>query len=70
MKKDISNSEILPFDDYVQVYEPALSHNDVMAIAEEFVRSHPKEIIFFASTRRAAGELDKKIKSSGDAVKF
>ena len=51
IKKSSNNSEILPLDDYVQIYEPALSRNDIMAIAEEFVRRHPKEIIIFASTQ-------------------
>jgi hypothetical protein len=63
IKKDNNNSEILPLNDYVQIYEPALSHNDIMAIAEEFVRTHPKEIIIFASTRKATKEIAKKARN-------
>jgi len=55
-------------DDYVQIYEPALSHDDIMAIAEEFVRTHPKEIIIFASTQTAAKDLAKKFESNHDAI--
>ena len=59
-RKDECNSDILPLDDYVQIYEPALSHEDIMAIAEEFIRTHPKEIIIFASTQKVTEELAKK----------
>jgi hypothetical protein len=62
-KKDNTISDILPLDDFVQIYEPALSHNDIMAIAEEFVRTHPKEIIIFASTQKDTKELAKKFES-------
>lgn len=51
-------------DDYVQIYEPALSHNDIMAIAEEFIRTHPNEIIIFASTQKVAKDLAKKFEST------
>jgi hypothetical protein len=34
-----------------------------MAIAEEFVRTHPKEIIIFASTHTVAKDLAKKFES-------
>jgi hypothetical protein len=54
------DSVILPLDDYVQVYEPALSHSDIMAITEEFVRTHPNEIIIFASTQNVSEDLAKK----------
>lgn len=67
-KKDNSFSDVLPLDDYVQIYEPALSHEDIMAIAEEFVRTHPKEIIIFASTQKVAEELAKKFESKTDIV--
>ena len=61
IKKDNSNSEIGPLNDFVQMYEPALSLSDIMAIAEEFVRTHPKEIIIFASTQEATSDLAKKL---------
>lgn len=64
IKKDNSNSEIGPLDDYVQMYEPAMSLEDIMAIAEEFVRTHPKEIIIFASTRKSANDLAKKLRTT------
>lgn len=63
IKKDNINSEIVPLNDYVQIYEPALPLNDIMAIAEEFVRTHPKEIIILGSTHENAGNLARKLES-------
>ena len=63
IKKDKHNSEVFTFDDYVQIYEPALSRKDILTIAEEFVRTHPKEIIVFASTQNGAHALAKKIEA-------
>ena len=68
IKKVSSDSEILPLDDYVQIYEPALSHSDIMAITEEFVRTHPREILIFASTQKAAEELTKKLESTHNVI--
>ena len=55
-----SDSDILPLDDYVLIYEPALSHNDIITVAAEFVRTHPREIIIFASTKKIAKKLTEK----------
>ncbi|MCW4009750.1 MAG: hypothetical protein NWF05_03915 [Candidatus Bathyarchaeota archaeon] len=59
IKKD-SASAVVQFTDYVQVYEPALSHEDIMCIAEEFVRAHPKEILLFGSMTKSPDEFSKK----------
>jgi len=59
----VNDSDALPLDDYVLIYEPALSHNDIITIAEEFVRTHPKEIIIFASTKKVAKEFTEKFES-------
>jgi hypothetical protein len=60
IKKD-NFPEIVEFNDYVQVYEPALSHDDVMAIAEEFLRTHPKDIIVFGSLQKNESDFAKKL---------
>jgi hypothetical protein len=60
IKKD-NFPEIVEFNDYVQVYEPALSHDDVMAIAEEFLRTHPKDIIIFGSLQKNERDFTKKL---------
>jgi hypothetical protein len=39
-----------------------------MAIAEEFVRTHPKEIIIFASIQTVAKDLTKKFESNKNLV--
>ena len=57
MKEINRDSKFFPFDDYVQIYESALSHDDIMAIAAEFVREHPGELIIFASNQKAAEKL-------------
>jgi hypothetical protein len=55
---------IVLFDDYVQIYEPGLSHGDIMTIAEEFVRTHPNKIIIFASSPKNLTEFIKKANST------
>ncbi len=64
--KDNTFPGIVQFNDYVQIYEPALSHEDIMAIAEEFVRTHPKEIIIFASAKKAPADFVGKSHSLGN----
>jgi hypothetical protein len=59
IKKGIDTSALVRFIDYVQVYAPALSHEDLMAIAAEFVGTHPKEIIIFASVQRTQKDFVK-----------
>ena len=55
---------IVLFDDFVQIYEPLLSHGDIMDIAEEFVKTHPNKIIIFASSSKNLTEFNRKISAT------
>jgi hypothetical protein len=59
-KKENAAAEAVQFSDYVQIYEPTLSHNDIIAIASAFIKMHPKEIIVFASLPKASTDFPRK----------
>jgi len=59
-KKDNAVADVVQFSDYVQIYEPTLSYNDIIAIASAFIKMHPKEIIVFASLPKASTDFARK----------
>jgi hypothetical protein len=64
-KRDNHNLHgIVLFDDYVQIYEPTLSHGEIMCIAEEFVKTHGNKVIIFAATSKNLTEFSKKTSST------